>query len=158
PDVLGQPHRVSGGLDMHGDIVHASLGVAGRPAVRLLDHQVAVQRNAGDPPQALHHRQPDGQVGHEMGVHDVHVQPVGAGPRLDLGSQAGKVSRQDAWRDHRRVSHANESRALVVTCRSMWEGRLLAYAGWKSTERCEAKSVWCYEPGKHWEMLEVTGP
>ena len=72
------PVRV-GGLDVEGDAARAGLGVAGRPAVRVLDHQVAVERQRAGLRQPLDDRQPEREVGHEVVVHDVDVHPVGAG-------------------------------------------------------------------------------
>ena len=38
----------------------------------------------------------DGQVGHEVAVHDIHVQPVRFGPDpVDLGAERGEVGRKD---------------------------------------------------------------
>ena len=51
--------------------------------------------------QALHDRQADRQIGHEVRVHDIHVQPVGVAHGLGLFAQPGKVRGQDARRDHR---------------------------------------------------------
>ena len=42
-----------------------------------LDHQVAVERLVAVRPQGRHQRRPEGDVGHEMAVHHVEVDPVG---------------------------------------------------------------------------------
>ena len=54
--------RVGAGLGVHGDVAGAGLGVAGRPALGVLDHEVAVERNGADRLHRLHHRQPERQV------------------------------------------------------------------------------------------------
>ena len=50
--VAGQRDRVPGRLHVHGHVVRAGLGVADRPAVRVVDHEVAVQRDGRSPPAA----------------------------------------------------------------------------------------------------------
>ena len=104
-EVAGDGARVGAGLGVHGDVARAGLGVAGRPALRVLDHQVAVERYGADRLHRLHHRQAEGQVRHEVRVHDVEVQPVGIGDALDLVGEAGEVRRQQARRDHRFPGH-----------------------------------------------------
>ncbi len=44
---------------------------------RVRHHQVAVEENAGVLSERFDDRRPDGEVGHEMGVHDVHMEPIG---------------------------------------------------------------------------------
>ena len=82
--------RVGAGLGVHGDVARAGLGVAGRPALRVLDHEVAVERHRADRLHRLHDRQPEGQVRDEVGVHDVEVQPVGVGDPLAPPRPAGR--------------------------------------------------------------------
>src|SRR5215831_6766028 len=94
-----QPDRLAGGFRVHGDVARAGLRVGGGPAVGIGDHQVAVKRQSGVLEQRLHHRQADGEVGHEVIVHDVHMQPVGhAGDGLGLAGEPGKIGGQDARR------------------------------------------------------------
>ena len=45
----GHGDRVGGGLGVDRDVVGAGLGVGERPAVGVVDHQVAVQREVGGP-------------------------------------------------------------------------------------------------------------
>ena len=87
-------HRVVGRLGVERDVV------ARRPR-RSRAPTAPGRRSSGGSPaaggrlaQALHHRQADGQVGHEMVVHHVHVQPVGAPrpPRLSA-SRAKSAAR-----------------------------------------------------------------
>ncbi len=86
------------GVDRH--VARARLGVLRRPAVRLLDHEVTVEGQRGVLEQRLDHGQAQGEVRHEMVVHDIHVQPVGgACHRGGLVGEPGKVRGQDARRD-----------------------------------------------------------
>jgi hypothetical protein len=99
-DSAQRPHRSLDRLGVDGHAARARLGVPGRPAVRILDHQVAVDRCAGVLEQRLDDRQPEREVRHEVVVHDVDVQPVGgAGHRRRFLGEPGEVGGQDAGRD-----------------------------------------------------------
>ena len=68
-----------------------------------LDHQVGVERQLGPRPEVLDRLGAERQVRDEVGVHDVEVDPVGAG-RLDAPDgvgQVGQVGIEDARRDPR---------------------------------------------------------
>ena len=85
-------------LGVDGHVARAGLGVLRRPPFRLLDHQVTVERQGGVLEQRLDHGQAEGEVGHEVVVHDIHVQPVGhAGHRGGLVGEPGKIGGQDTW-------------------------------------------------------------
>jgi hypothetical protein len=87
-------------LGVDGHVAGAGLGVLRGPPVRVLDHQVTVQRQRGVLEQRLDHRQAEGEVGHEVVVHDVHVQPVrDRSDRSLLVGEPGEVGGQDARRD-----------------------------------------------------------
>jgi hypothetical protein len=60
---------------------------------------MAVERLRCGARQGLDHRDPEGEVRHEVVVHDVDVQPVGARDPGRLGAQVGEVRSQDAGRD-----------------------------------------------------------
>ena len=67
----------SGGVE--GDAGGAGLGEGLDPAQGVVDHEVAVEEGGGEAlAQRLHHGGAERDVGHEMAVHDVHVQPVRA--------------------------------------------------------------------------------
>ena len=97
--LAGEPHRRLRGLGVEGHRAGTCFGVRRCPAVRVLDHQVRVQRQVGRLREALEDRQPEGQVGHEVVVHHVDVHPVGARDPADLVGQAGQVGVEDARRD-----------------------------------------------------------
>ena len=105
-DVTGDGDRVVGGLGVEGDVVGARLGVRRCPAVGVLDHQMAIHRNVAGGQQTFHHRQPDRQVRHEMCVHHVDVQPVGAFDGGGLVGQPGEIGGQYRRRDQRPVGRA----------------------------------------------------
>ncbi len=77
PDGIGGTGQVGDGLSVDRDVGRAPLGIAGGPAVRIGDHQMAVKRGCGDRAQRGHGIRRQRQVGDEVVVHDVDVQPVG---------------------------------------------------------------------------------
>ena len=90
---------MAAGLVVDADPVGPGVGKGGDEFVGVLDHQVAVERQVGGFAQALDDRRPDGDVGHEMAVHDVHVDDGAAaalGSRNFLG-QVRKIRRQNGW-------------------------------------------------------------
>ena len=93
------------GLDMHGDDVGAGLGEGFEIGIAGRDHQMHVERLLGERAQRLHHVRADGDVGHEMAVHHVDMDPVGAGglDRADFLAQFGEVGRKDRRRDEERA-------------------------------------------------------
>ena len=81
-------------------LLRAGLGVLRRPPVGVFDHQVTVERQRGVLEQRLDDGQAEREVGHEVVVHDIHVQPVrDGGDRGGLVGEPGKVRGQDARRD-----------------------------------------------------------
>ena len=83
---------------MEADEIGSGLGKLRGIAVGVADHQVDVVKGIGNGFfKALEHRRADGDVGHEMAVHHIYVQKVGAVPD-GLGAvalQIGKVRRKD---------------------------------------------------------------
>ena len=67
------------------------------------DHQVNVERLLGVRPKRLHDTGADGEVGHEMAVHDVDVDPVGPGliDRAHFLAEPGEVGGEDGGGDQR---------------------------------------------------------
>ena len=61
-------------------------------AIRVRDHQVDVERHLGDPLERLHDRRADRDVRHEMAVHDVDVNQIGAAA-LDGGDGVCRAPR-----------------------------------------------------------------
>ena len=87
------------GFDMDRDDVGARLGEGFEIGIARRDHQVDVERLLAVGPQRLHHVGSDRDVGHEMAVHHVDVDPVGAGrvDRPHLLAEPGEVGGQDGW-------------------------------------------------------------
>ena len=91
---------VRAGFDVDGQDVGPGAGEVAQVALRLLDHQVHIDHG----PIALGHRadglddeRADGDVGHEVAVHHVHVNVIGPGGQglLDVGLQPGEVGREN---------------------------------------------------------------
>ncbi len=105
-NVTGHRDGIVGRLGVERDVVGASLGVRRRPAVGVLDHQMAIHRNVAGGQQTFHHRQADRQVRHEMRIHDIDVQPVRAFDDGGLVGQPGEIGGQYRRRDQRPVGLA----------------------------------------------------
>src|SRR5699024_3504893 len=97
--VAGELHRGAGGLEVEGHRGGAGLGVGGGLVVRVLDHQVGVDRDGAALDDLLDHRGAEGQVRHEVVVHDVHVDAVGGGDPVQLGADGHEVGVEDAGVD-----------------------------------------------------------
>ena len=93
-------------LRMDGDVVGAGLGERIEEIVDRRDHEVYVERLLGVGAKRLHHGRADRQVGHEMAVHHVDVDPVGARfvDRPHVLAKLREVGGQDRGRDERHGS------------------------------------------------------
>ena len=95
------PVQMLTGFLVNGNLVGPGGDEDGRVLVRILDHQVHVQDRAGGLAERFDHRRSDGEIGHEMAVHHVHMEHAAAG-RLERGNllaQARKIGRKDGWQD-----------------------------------------------------------
>ena len=93
-DVLGEV-----GLDVDGHKVCARVAELLNVAHGLGDHQMHVQRQPGHGPDGLDHRDADGDIRHELAVHDVHMDVVGGvdlpNVPLEIGEVGGENGRCD---------------------------------------------------------------
>ena len=88
PDLAGEADRRLGRLGVEGDGLASKLGVDGRPAVRVLDHEMGVDGDRTGLHGRLGQRQAEGEVWDEVIVHDVHVREV----RIrDFGKLVGEM-------------------------------------------------------------------
>ena len=120
-DRLQRAVHMRPGLHMHGDDVGAGLGEGLEIGIAGRDHQMHVEQLLGVRPQRLHHVGTDADVGHEMAVHDVDMDPVGAG-RIDgahLLAELGEIGGQDRRRDEQRagIDFLLQSGARLTRCR-----------------------------------------
>ena len=89
--------QMAASLDLDRDHIGSRLGEGGDELVRILDHQVAVERQIGNGPDRFDDRRAEGDVGDEMAVHHVHVDngaATGCGS-ADLISKMREVCGQD---------------------------------------------------------------
>mmetsp|Transcript_2000 Transcript_2000/g.9027 ORF Transcript_2000/g.9027 Transcript_2000/m.9027 type:complete len:298 (-) Transcript_2000:14-907(-) len=102
-DLVDGAVEVDGGraFRVDGDDVGASLGEVRDAELGLDDHEVAVEHLVGDGAERVDDEGADGDVGDEAAVHDVDVDPLGAGliDSLDLGAEGGEVGGEDGWGD-----------------------------------------------------------
>src|SRR5208337_3639387 len=89
--------QVRAGLVVDTEPVGSRFGKGGDEFVGVIDHQVAVEGQAGGLAQAGNHGRAEGQVGDEVAVHDIDVDgraaaALGCG---DLIGQAGKIRGED---------------------------------------------------------------
>ena len=107
PDRLQAAMQVRARLGVDGDQVGA--GARERLEVRLvgLDHQVHVERLGRERPERPHHLRAEAQIGHEVAVHDIEMDPVGAGgvDRAHLLAQPREVGGQHGRGDQRAFGH-----------------------------------------------------
>jgi hypothetical protein len=101
-------------LGLHRDDVPTRLCESFNVRVARLDHQVAVEGLVDMRAQRRDELRPEGDVRHEMSVHHVEVDPVGAG-RRDVAhflAELREVSRQNRGRDDYGRAHVQAPRSL----------------------------------------------
>ena len=129
-------------LDVHAAVVGAGLGERLQIVAGVGHHQVAVEVGVGVAADGGHHRRPDRQVGHEVPVHDIHVQPVGLGPDpVDLGSEGGEVGRQDRRGD---ANHPAHPTGLPAD----WPAHCAGSEGRRTSRRCRPPGEAAGPPGR----------
>ena len=112
-----QMHR---GFLMHADPVRPGICKSRNVLLRILDHQVHIERRRDVLAQRGHHRRTNGDVRHEMAVHHVHMQHGCASlqGRSNLLGQAGKICRQNRWRQFDQALLAKGDVAVEILARA----------------------------------------
>ena len=69
--------------------------------IRIANHEMDIQLQAGDFPDGFNDGNADGEVGHEMPIHNVHVQHGCSGAFYlgDFLAQMRKIRREKGWQD-----------------------------------------------------------
>ncbi len=93
------------GFGVHGDDVGAGFGERLQIGIAGLDHQMDVEDLIAVRAQRLHDIGADGDVGHEMAVHHIDMDPVASGvvDCAHLFAEAREICRQDGRRDNDRA-------------------------------------------------------
>ena len=65
--------QVPARLIMHADPCRAGMGKCRNKFVRILDHQMAIQRQPGHFAERRHHMRTHREVGHKMSIHHIHM-------------------------------------------------------------------------------------
>ena len=91
---------------MDGDDIGPGLGKRGDERIDRGNHQVNIERLGGVRTQRLNHHRADREVGHEMPVHHIDMNPVRPGgiTRAHFFAETGEVSGQDR-RGNQRWGH-----------------------------------------------------
>ncbi len=95
------PLDVNRRLGMEGEHIGPGVGELSQVMLRLLNHQVHIQRPVGEASNGADQRGAEGKVGDEMTIHDIDVEPVRpTGNRaLNLLAKPAQVSAQDTRRN-----------------------------------------------------------
>ena len=110
-DQLDRAVHMRAGFGMHGDDIGSRCGKGFDIDIDRADHQMDVERLGGVRAQRLHHHRPDREVGHEMPVHHIDMDPVRPGcvNRPHLFAQPREVGRENRRRDKRHGHDWNQS-------------------------------------------------
>ena len=111
-DEMQRPMEVGQHLGMNRDPRRSGVDERLDVAIGVENHQVHVERNLGHLVDGLHDQRSERDVRHEMAVHDVQVQQVGATP-FDLGDlrcQRGEIGREK----RRRNQHAHRLTSIEI--------------------------------------------
>ena len=83
------------GLGVNGDDIGAGRGKVLDVWIGGRDHQMHIEGFGGMGAQGADHRRPNGDIGHEMPIHHIHVDIIGARPvdQTNFLAQLGEVCR-----------------------------------------------------------------
>src|ERR1700733_2987825 len=128
------------GLVMDADPVGASLGEGGDEVVRILDHEVAIERQFCDSTQRLHDGRAERDVGDEVAVHhiDGNGRPAAALACSHLFREPCEVCRQ--YRGQQ-FNHGASVSAGVETVQAVTAGMVMAAP--RATREMARTSVLC---------------
>ena len=107
-DELKRAMHMRPGFGMHRDPVGAGIGEILDERIHRRNHQMHVERLFRMRLDRFHDRRADGDIGHEMAVHDIDMDEIGARllDRLDLGAQAREIGRKNGRSDADGAGHA----------------------------------------------------
>src|SRR5262245_11055525 len=93
-DSLQRTMQMRSGLDMDRNQIRPGLCKTSKKRIAGRDHEMHVKEERRMRPQGRDDRWTDGDVRHEMTVHDIHMHPIGAsrGNCLNLLTELGEIS------------------------------------------------------------------
>ncbi len=93
------PIQIPADLLMHAHAIRTRLDENRSVGVRVLDHQMMIQFDVREPPDGFSNRRAHCEIRHEMTVHDVHMDHLGARffHAPDFLAQSCKVRREYGW-------------------------------------------------------------
>ena len=83
------------GFHMENNGARPRLNVGVDPLLRVLNHEMDIQVLVRHRSYGLQHRSAEGQVGNEVAIHDVDMQPICIGYSLNLAVEASEVSSEN---------------------------------------------------------------
>ena len=91
--------RMRARLGMEHDVIGTRLGKGGQERVHRGDHQMNVEGHFCQLAERFEHHRPVADIGHEMPVHDVQMQPIRTRclDGGDLLAQSGEIRGQEGW-------------------------------------------------------------
>ena len=99
-DGTEQAVEVLDGFNVHREMVATCVNVVLEAGFGVFNHQVGIENGVGTErfSQASNHRRTEGEVGHEIAVHDVEMKPIKARINrfIAVGGQVGEVRGEDA--------------------------------------------------------------
>ncbi len=113
-DQLERAVQVRAGLVVDAEPVGARIGEGGDEIVGVIDHQVAVERQACGFAQARDHGRAEGDVGDKVAVHDVDVDG-GAAAALGRGNLVGQMGKIRGKDGGQQLDHGFEMELLAGT-------------------------------------------
>jgi len=76
-DQLNRAMEMRTGFHVNREIIRSSFGELGDKGIGVCDHEVDVERHLGDFSERRHNRWTDGQIRHEMPVHNIDMKEIG---------------------------------------------------------------------------------
>ena len=104
-----------GGTHMEAHRCSAQLGILRCPTIRILNHQMHVNRKIGDFADTSHDRLAQSQVRDEMMIHHIDMNEIRIGNGLEVTLKVAEIGGQDAWCDlNSHGSHSMKGNRLAV--------------------------------------------
>ena len=99
--------NMGAGFGMHGDDIGPGGGEIGDIGIDRTNHQMHVEGQVTVAAHSLDHVRPERQIGHEMTIHHIEMDVIGAGvgDRPDFSAQTSEISGENRGGDTDRLLH-----------------------------------------------------